>query len=294
MAMQNPDLPLQHDAASRFVPYVIAVMVYLAALALAGAMLVAVAVGGWTRGLSGTVTVQVLPNAAGAKATAKDIAAALKVLRATPGIAGIKVLDETASRALLKPWLGGGAMAPEIPVPRLIDVRVRPGASIDFKRLAAQLRAAVPSAEIDDHRKWLGRLLGLASSLEAIALFVLLLTAAAAAFAVIFSARSGLAVHKRVIDVLHLIGAPDGYIARQFQHRALAQGLIGGVIGLGAAIATLFVIGGLFSGVELFGLGDVRFGPLHWIALAALAPATGLIAMVTARITVLRSLSGRL
>jgi len=292
--MESPDLPLQHDAASRFVPYVIAVMVYLAAIALAGSMLVAAALGGWTRGLSGTLTVQVLPNPGGPAATAKDIGAALKILRATSGITAARALDERSSRALLKPWLGGGAMAPEIPVPRLIDVSVRPGAALDMARLTSRLRSAVPTAEIDDHRKWLSRLFGLANSLEAIALIVLMLTAAAAACAVIFAARSGLSVHKRVIDILHLIGAPDQYIARQFERRAFAQGLIGGIVGLGAAIATLLVMGRLFSGVELFDLGAVRFGALHWIALAALAPATGLIALVTARMTVLRSLSRRL
>jgi cell division transport system permease protein len=73
MAKETADLPLRHDAASRFVPYLIAVMVYLAALALAGAMLIASAVGDWTSGLRGTLTVQILPNAAGAAATERDI-----------------------------------------------------------------------------------------------------------------------------------------------------------------------------------------------------------------------------
>ena len=64
--------------------------------------------------------------------------------------------------------------------------------------------------------------------------------------------------------------------------------------GLGAAIASLLVMGTLFGGVELFGLNAVRFGALHWTALAALAPAAALIALITARLTVLRALARRL
>jgi cell division transport system permease protein len=294
MAMENVDLPLRYDAASRFVPFVIAVMVYLAALALAGAMLVAVAVGGWTGGLRGTLTVQIMPNPAGAAATAKDIETALKLLRASKGIAAASALNEKASRALLKPWLGAGAMAPEVPVPRLIDVSLRRGADPDLAALGRRLGKAVPGAALDDHRRWLGRLLGLAGSLETIALIVLALTAAAAALAVVFAARAGLAIHQRAIEILHLLGARDGYIADQFQRRAFMQGLMGGIAGLGAAIASLLVMGKLFGAVALFGLNEVHFGALHWAALAALAPGAAVIALVTARLTVLHALARRL
>jgi cell division transport system permease protein len=294
MAKESADLPLRHDAASRFVPYLIAVMVYLAALALAGAMLISSAVGGWTSGLRGTLTVHILPNPAGAAATEKDIKAVLALLRAEKDVAAAQVLDEAASRALLKPWLGTAASAPDLPVPRLIDVSLRPGARPDVDALAARLKKAVSTADLDDHRRWLGRLLAFAGSLQTIAVLVLLLAAAAAALAVVFAARAGLAVHRRAIEILHLIGAHDTYIAEQFQRRAFMQALMGGIIGLGAAIVSLFAMGKLFGGVELFGLAQVRFGALHWLALALLAPGAGLLALVTARLTVLRSLARRI
>lgn len=291
---ETADLPLRHDAASRFVPYLIAVMVYLSALALAGAMVIGAAVGGWTSGLRGTLTVHILPNPAGDTETEKDIATVLTLLRAEKDVASAKALDEAASRALLKPWLGSTAAAPALPVPRLIDVTLTSGARPDIEALAARLRTAVPRAELDDHRRWLGRLLTFAGSLETIALLVLLLAAAAAALAVIFAARASLAVHKRAIEILHLIGAHDTYIAVQFQRRAFMQATMGGVIGLGAAIVSLLAMGKLFGGIELFGLSQVRFGPLNWLALALLAPGAGLLALVSARLTVLRSLARRI
>jgi len=291
MARETADLPLARDAASRFVPWVIAVMVFLAALALAGAMLLATAISGWTAGLSGTITVQVLPNAAGTAATERDLAKTTALLRATPGVARVRVLDEAASRRLLEPWLGRGNIAPEMPVPRLIDVTLEDGARIDTEALKRRLRAAVPSVEVDDHRKWLGRLVGLARSIEMLALLVLGLTALAAVVAVVFAARTGLAIHRRVIEVLHMIGARDLYIARQFQRRALLDGLKGGIAGLAAAIVTLLAIGHVAGDIRLFGLTQVRFEPLHWAALAGLVPAAAVIAMLTARVTVMRTLA---
>jgi len=80
----------------------------------------------------------------------------------------------------------------------------------------------------------------------------------------------------------------------QFQRRAFMQATMGGVIGLGAAIVSLLAMGKLFGGVELFGLSQVRFGPLNWLALALLARGAGLLALVSARLTVLRSLARRI
>ncbi len=38
---------------------------------------------------------------------------------------------------------------------------------------------------------------------------------------------------------MHLIGAPDSYIAQQFQAQSLRLGIVGGVVGTSLAAATL-------------------------------------------------------
>ena len=97
------DLPLEQDAAKRFLPWLIALIVYLAALALAGLMVLSTAASGWDRGLTGTLTVQIPPAAtkdgaadsnSGPKAPVDKarVDKALEVLRATPGVAQAKAL----------------------------------------------------------------------------------------------------------------------------------------------------------------------------------------------------------
>lgn len=281
----------ERRAASRLVPCIIAVMVYLAALATAGAMGMAGAISSWTAAMSGTVSVQVLPDRAGKPASQASLRRIAGLLRASPGVARVSIIDERSSRALLEPWLGRGKLTSKLPIPRLIDVRMKPNATLDIAGLTKRLRAIAPTVILADHRQWLGNVLKLARSLEILALIVVGLTAAICIAVVVFAARSGLAVHHRVTEILHLIGARDRFIAGQFERQALRHGLAGGLVGLALAVLTLFGLGRLLGEIRIFGLSALEFSPGHWLVLAALVPGVTLIAMATARITVLRALA---
>ncbi len=293
-------IPLAKDETNRFLPWIVAFMVYLAALALAGAMASNTVVARWERDLSGNLTVQIPPLVAvggadadeGAQAAmeAARLEEALAVLRATPGIVAAEALGRAEIDALLEPWLGAGLTSEELPLPRVVDVMLEPSAKLDVERLEATLAAAVPGASIDDHGLWFERLASLARSVELVAALIVVLTGLAAALTVIYVTRSGLAVHHGVIELLHLIGARDGYIARQFQFQALGQGLKGGVPGLLMAALTLLMLGRAAGSIDVPLLPEVRLSPQQWAALAGVPLAAATIAMVTARVTVLRTL----
>ena len=76
---------------------------------------------------------------------------------------------------------------------------------------------------------------------------VLLLMLAATMLSVGFATRGAMATNKPVIEVLHFVGAKNGFIARHFQIHFLMLGLQGGAIG-GAAAMALFLLAGLISG----------------------------------------------
>ena len=58
MMRRHLDLPLNRDGSVRFLPWIVALMVYLASLALAGTLVVRDVVTRWDRGLTGTLTVE--------------------------------------------------------------------------------------------------------------------------------------------------------------------------------------------------------------------------------------------
>lgn len=201
-----------------------------------------------------------------------------------------EVVSDARVARMLEPWLGPGG-AGDLPLPTLVDVRLAPNATIDLGALARQLGDSVPGATLDDHRRWLNHLILLGRSVELIAVVILVLIAAAAAATTVFGTRTALAVHRHVIEVMHLIGAPDAYIARQFQAHALGIGLRGGLTGLLFAVATLLAVEGLAQSSGADFLPSVAVRTWQWGALALLPVATALIARVTARMTVLRALS---
>ena len=123
MFARRSDLALDRDPLGRFLPWLIAFMVYLAVLALAGVLVINGTAGRWERGLGGTLTVQIAP-ADSAEAAAVRLRSALDVLRATPEVAHAEPIPKSRIVALLQPWLGGVDAALDLPLPQLMDVRL--------------------------------------------------------------------------------------------------------------------------------------------------------------------------
>ncbi len=170
-------------------------------------------------------------------------------------------------------------------------MRLAPGAAPDLGALEALLATVAPGAKIDDHKVWLDRLAAAARTLQAVALAVVLAIGAAAAGTVVFTTRTILAVHHDEVELLHHIGAHDGFIARAFAWQALKLGLRGGLLGLGLAVVTLGLVRHFTDGIEAPLLPQPDLDLVALAAIVALPAASALVAMVTARMTVMRALA---
>lgn len=283
------DLPLARDPSSRFLTWITALMVFLAALALAGAMVVSDMARRWDSGLAGGLTVQIAPLP-GATVPPLDerVEAALTVLRSAPGVKTAKALTASDTARLLEPWLGPEASDPLLPMPRLIDVST--DGPVDVAGLTLRLKSAAPGATLDDHAVWLSDLRSFAGAVHLAALGVVALIGGAGVMSVVFAVRAGLAIHRHVVELLHLMGATDRYVSRQFEAHVVGLSLRGGLVGLGLAFGTLAGVGHASSGLRASLLPDLALAPWQWAALALVPLAAALLAMVTARWTVLRTL----
>jgi len=290
MFSRRSDLPLDRDAHSRFLPWLIAFMVFLAVLAMAGTLVLNTVAARWDQGVSGTLTVQIAP----ADDPADDdrrLRDTLNILASTPGIERYEVLESERLLALLAPWLGGIGTSEDLPLPQLIDVEIGDGSNFDSVALSDRLSETVTGATIDDHRVWLERLVQLIQTVEAVAFLVLLCIGLATVGTVVFTTRTGLAIHREAIEVLHRIGAHDTYIAGQFGRRALYLGLKGGILGLALGVPTLIGISRLASRMDGFLIPSMQLTVFHWMLVAILPVVVAGIAVVTARTTVMRTLS---
>ena len=286
--MLRSDLPLDRDSAGLFLPAIIGFMVFLAALALSGSMAVDNLLAHWRGSIEAAFTVQ-LPPIEGESVAAADErrSHALATLAATAGVKSAILLSDADKARLLEPWLGAEATGLNLPLPDLIAVTTDADSAVDVAALAGRLQAASPGASIDDHGRWRDAMARAAQAANLVLLGLLLLIGLAASLTVVFVARAGLAAHRRVIEILHLVGAHDGYIARQFERHAFSRGLIGGVLGTAIAAAIFLAAERWLPGLES---RTLALRPLQWLMVALLPLAGALLAMATARYTVLRSL----
>ena len=293
MLFRRSVVPLNRDATGRFLPWLVAVMVYLAALALVSAMAMSKIVTRWDHGLSGQITVQLPVSEEGLTeaAISERRENVMQLLLQSPGVLSANHMSPAETAALLEPWLGQSSGLSELPLPDLIAVEIDQLTPPNTAALSVQVAAIVPGAAIDDHQRWLGNLLSLARSIEIVAALVVLLVGLSAVIMVVFVTRMGLAVHYQIVELLHLIGAQDGYVAREFQIHALKLGFYGGLVGIIFAAVTIIGISQLLGRAGTALLPELTLLPLEWGLLAILPFAAALVAMLTARITVLRTLA---
>lgn len=289
--------PFGGDRAARLVPqarlvgpmpWVIAIMVALTVVAAAGGLALQNMADTARAELSGGVTVQVIEAFPAARE--RQAGAVMEALANDPKIATYRRVPEAELDALLEPWLGVGATDATVPVPALIDVRLRgiaDRAAIDD--LQTRLLEIAPDARVDAQSGWLQPVFAAITSLQWLAIALVVLLALTSAAAVWLAARSALGSNRNTIEIVHLLGGTDGQIARIFQRSIGYDAVLGGVAGLAIGVAGVMVLGRQFAAL---GSGMMAGGGLtlpDWLMLAGIPVAGVVIAVVTARLTVLAS-----
>ena len=279
-------------------PWVIAIMVALTVIAAAAGLALRNTARTAAADLEGGVTVQIIEAAPDKRAAEAD--AAVRLLRAQPGTVSVRVVPQAEVDALIAPWLGSGVVdegggtgggAGAIPVPALIDVRIADKATP--ARVAAIQKALVsdaPSARVDAQSSWLEPVFEALSALQWLALALVALLATALAAAVLLAARTALGANRDTIEIVHWLGGTDGQIARVFQRSIAVDAAGGGVVGLALAAVVVLFLGRRFAGLGAGMVDRAALLPADWVLLGMIPAAAVLLAMVTARLTVMHSL----
>ncbi|MGQ0558529.1 MAG: cell division protein FtsX [Sphingosinicella sp.] len=269
-------------------PWVIAIMTFLTILAAAAGLALSGAAGRLEEQIGGRLTVQVVeanPRLRNAQAEG-----AVGVLRTLPGIAAVSRVGDDEIEALLEPWLGAGVLEADLPVPALIDVDLAARSPGDVERVRRAIAGVAPAARVDDNGSWLAPLAGLITALQWLAAGLVLLMIGATAATVVLAARAALDTHRNTIEILHMMGATDVQVARLFQSRIALDALFGGIVGFVLAAAVMLAIGERVSSLGSELLGSAALPAQGWAMLMAIPIFGVLLAMLVARLTILRAL----
>lgn len=291
--MKRQALLPEAGAAGAPLTVVIAVICFLASLSLTGFVSISQAAKDWTADLRGSITVQV--KGSDVDQIADDTAAVLEFLQGTEGIISAEPLSREEAGKLLEPWLGKDNLPASLPVPGIIAVVVAPDMRGDLDGLAEDLTAVVPNATIDDHGAWNASLAASARVVQVFAFGIFAMIMLAVCTVIIFAARAGLAANKEVVDVLHLVGATDLFIAKEVQRRFIILGLRGSLIGvISAAIAVVVAVtvaGGSIDNSYFLPTFKTNLGLFAWLMIVPLLTCS--VAAWSARTTVMKTLAQR-
>ena len=287
----------QRSVAGNALTLVVAIMSFLACLTMGGVTLISDAARAWQSDVGREVTIQIRPI------DGVDIEAELEKARQiaemTAGVAAARIVSVAETERLLEPWLGKGLDLSGLPLPRLVVVELTDAGRIDFEALRGRLRKEVAGASLDDHGLWTERLAATARILVLIGLGVLALVLVAMVLSVVFATRGAMTGNRAIVEVLHFVGAEDGFIAAQFQRHFMILGLKGGLAG-GIAAMSVFALGNLVFGnmpgsasaTEVDALfGGFAIGWNGYLGALAIVFLVAILTAATSRLTVQRHLA---
>jgi len=282
----------------RSLTLVISIMCFLACLTAGAVYMINQSADAWLRDVASEVTVQVLPqDGADTDRTLQEVAA---FLTQRSGVDSTRTLSAQTSTDLLEPWLGKSDALESLPVPRLIAVQVNRDTPPDFDALSRDLATRFQGVTLDDHRHWQQQIKTVTRSLAVGGIAILLLVAAATTAIIVSATRSAMASNREIVEVLHFVGATDGFIAREFEKHFLTLGVRAGVLGAGCAMAVFFLMplitwflgGGSMTEIEFHRLiGSGTLDLAGYVLLGMVIVVIAALCMLTSRFGVYRILN---
>lgn len=233
---------------SRSLTLVVAIMCFLACLTAGFVYMVNQSASAWLRDVASEVTVQIEPKEG--NDIEKSVQEAAAFLAKQQGIRAVRPFGHDQSAALVEPWLGKSDALKALPIPRLIAVEIDRSFPPDIERLRGQLATELPGAILDDHRHWQQQIRTVTRSLALGGIGILMLVGAATTAIIVSATRSSMASNREIVEVLHLVGATDRYIAREFERHFLRLGVRAGLVGAGCAMLVFMLMP---MGMELLG-----------------------------------------
>jgi cell division transport system permease protein len=148
-SLPRGDTPIvpKRSIAGRALVAVVSIMTFLASLTTGAVMLVRSSAIEWQSAVAREVTIQVRP--AQGRDLDAEVNRAVGIARAIPGVGEVRAYTKAESTRLLEPWLGGGLSLDDLPVPRMIVVKL-PSGGADLAPLKRELAEKVAGASLED------------------------------------------------------------------------------------------------------------------------------------------------
>lgn len=290
------DLPLNKSADSQFLILLVSLMSFLAILAFAGSFALSSMTHRWTSGLENKVTIEIPAETTEGHLLSQDTVKkeTKKIQKSLESFAVVReshILDEKEISELISPWIGDDLDSlSDIPLPGLISVELALATPEAIVSLEKHINETSTYAVLERHQEWLMDLLHFSKTLQVLASIIAIVIGAATITAIAGAIKTRMTIYKEEVELLHLMGATDNYIARQFQRHAIIFTFKGTLIGTIAGLVTTLalIIASGQSNTALIPVIKLDFMAYFYLLVIPLLII--FISALTARITVLQTL----
>lgn len=284
------DIAFSSDDSHRFLPWLIGMMVALAALLLC----FVVTINSWAierhRDYASNLTVNI-PVINGESAPSDEVVnSIINTLEKASGVESVTKIEKPDMQKMLVPWLGETMANADLPLPIVLDVTLKKNISVDVPKLQEALSQLAAGTEIDTHENWVAAFMSFSSAIRALITIFAVLIIIAIGIMIAFTSRASLHLHSKAVSLLHSIGAEDGYIARQFQQESCSLTTRGAAGGCAIAAISFWAMGQYMLSLGNAAIPSLAMNNEHFVLLFGTVAACSLVAWVTARISVMKQL----
>lgn len=268
-----------------------AIMVYLGTLTVAVPVAMTHANLAWKNDAASRMTVAI-PDSITEDDKTAQIERATRVmtaLKAMPEVENATPVSPAESARLLKPWIGDPSVLAALPLPIMLDVKIKNSSPLDADAMRQRLIPIASDISVDRHADWVANLMRLTRAVGILASVTALLAGLTLMIVIGLICRAAMAVQHETIELLHLIGAGDEDIARQFRRYAVRLAWPAAAAGFAAAIVTIGALAALISG---FTAQPLKLGDSFWLLFGAALTIAPLAAIAGAALTAHASVLG--
>lgn len=282
----NIKFSILSDAGSRYAPFTLALLVFIATISLIITLMVNNVLDEWKVSLRQTITIHVPPDfRLSGDMEERKISNLFNTIQRKDGISSITKLKSNEVKDILQPWFSSADSFDVLPLPTIIQVTIKPDHVLDIENLRQEIKKIDPDAVLDGHDIWQRQLLVLFRGIQSLCLIVMLSMTGAIVIIVFLISHASMVAHLEIVDIMQIVGAKDDMIISVFQKRAFRTGMWGIFFGVLLAILLVFAVEFIIGEDIRFVLkGDMGLSISQW----------GIIClMVILVLTIIRIVTGR-
>ncbi|MCR5507024.1 MAG: hypothetical protein K6F04_04215 [bacterium] len=289
--MLKTDIAFKTDLNKGFLPFITAFMVFVASITFATALIGNSLATDWNKHMNNNLTIQVLPDMK-AKNPSQEIEARInnisKILKQTPGVKSYYAMTKDETVNLLKPWLGGKI---DITLPRIISVQTSDVIPLNTKTLTNEIRSYSSLIKLETYENWMYDFKNTISAVQTLLGLIIVLILATTAITISYATKSGLNINRKVINIMHMVGATNKYISTQFSRQMMILAISGGFVGYIISCLVIFIIKTISEEISDGIIANFEFSSYVYLEMLLIPIIAGIIAKVSAMLTIRKELN---